>query len=54
MRWIFQERASELAKANYEVGTTSKSEYLAAQVDYNGKTKRRWWPKQQVIQNAAT
>lgn len=25
----------ELAKANYEVGTTSKSEYLAAQVDYN-------------------
>ncbi|WP_428654950.1 TolC family protein [Runella sp.] len=26
----------ELAKANYEVGTTSKSEYLAAQVDYNG------------------
>ncbi|MEZ4900717.1 MAG: TolC family protein [Spirosomataceae bacterium] len=26
----------ELALANYEVGTTSKSEYLAAQVDYNG------------------
>lgn len=26
----------ELAKANYEVGATSKSEYLAAQVDYNG------------------
>jgi outer membrane protein len=25
----------ELAKANYEVGTTSKSEYLAAQVDFN-------------------
>lgn len=41
----------ELAKANYEVGTTSKSEYLAAQVDYN-QDQAAVLAQQQVIQNA--
>jgi outer membrane protein TolC len=41
----------ELAKANYEVGTTSKSEYLAAQVDYN-QDQAAVLAQRQVIQNA--
>jgi outer membrane protein len=41
----------ELAKANYEVGTTSKSDYLAAQVDYNGD-QAALVAQEQNIQNA--
>lgn len=41
----------ELAKANYEVGTTSKSEYLAAQVDYNGD-QAALVAQEQVLKNS--
>ncbi|MFN4144729.1 MAG: TolC family protein [Runella sp.] len=41
----------DLAQANYEVGTTSKSEYLAAQVDFN-QDQAAVLAQEQVIENA--
>jgi outer membrane protein len=41
----------ELAKANYEVGTTAKSDYLAAQVDYN-EDQAALMAQEQNLQNS--